>query len=141
MCPLLIDDECYRTSTRFVWLNPRGGYDAFTFTSPRSLKSKIKKTGHKQSLPFPRVLGDREDVTLHVDPKDRVTTSTNKVSAEVAEWLQELLESPEVFIEHPQGRIPVTINNNNSAIVDTYNNSFNIKVEYSHAFTKVAIRA
>tara|TARA_R100001244_G_scaffold131882_1_gene106088 strand:- start:1232 stop:2398 length:1167 start_codon:yes stop_codon:yes gene_type:complete len=139
----LIDDDCARTKTRFMWLNPRGGYDAFTFLSPRSVKSSVKRKTHKQELTLPRVIGNREVSVIDIESMDVMSASTNKVTPEVAEWLQELIESPQVYVEiegFTEGRIPVLITNKNSAIIDTYNNLFNIRVQYTHSFSKPSIR-
>ena len=142
-----IDSNCYGTSTRFVWLNPRGGYDAYTFHSPRKLNSQVKKSSYKPARVYPTVVGNSEENITNVDASDSITTSTNKVTKEVAEWLQELLESPQVFIELDDSnalhdkRVPVVIVNKTRAIANSYSGAFNIALRYRFAFEKVGIRA
>ena len=142
-----ISDKCSATETRFVWLNTRGGYDAFTFRSPRKLKSKVSKRTFSPARSYPVSIGNREEAVIDVKAQDNLTTSTNKVTKEVAEWLQELLESPQVFIElehtNPlhSNRIPVTLVNKNRSIVDSYNGLFNVSLRYKFAFEKNFLRA
>lgn len=142
-----INDKCNGTETRFVWLNPRGGYDAFTFTSPRKLSSSVSKLSYSKSRAYPVDISDREESIIDVSAKDTITTGTNKVTKEIAEWLQELLESPQVFIELAEGnvlhetRIPVTLINKTRSIADSYNGLFNVRLRYTFGFSKPQIRA
>lgn len=142
-----IDDDCHQSKTRFVWLNPRGGYDAYNFHAPRKLNSNVSKGSFTKSAVHPTVVGNREDSIINVNATDSITTRTAKVSGEVAEWLQELLESPEVFIEldddnvlHDK-RVPVTILNKTRAISDSYNSLHTVSLRYSFGFSKTPIRA
>jgi hypothetical protein len=142
-----IDSDCSRTTTRFCWLNERGGYDSFTFKSPRKLKSRVKKDTHKKDRDYSSGIASREVVTTNVFAQDNMSTGTNKVVRETAEWLQGLLESSEVWIELEEGnalhnvRIPVTLNSKSKSISDTYNGMFNINLRYSFGWSKDVIRA
>ena len=142
-----IDSKCHASDTRFVWLNPRGGYDAFTFHSPRKLNSSVQKKSFKPARQYPVVVGNAEESILDVNAQDNITTSTNKVTKSVAEWMQELLESPQVFIELDDSnalhdkRIPVVIVNKTRAIANSYSGTFNVALRYRFAFEKVGIRA
>lgn len=142
-----IDDKCSRTRTRFCWLNERGGYDSYTFKSPRRLGSKVKKDSHEKNRDYSKGIASRQDVITNVFAEDNMSTSTNKVVRSTAEWLQGLLESPEVWIELDDSnalhstRIPVTLNNKSRTISDTYNGMFNINVRYKFGWVKDVIRA
>ena len=141
-----IDDDCHQSKTRFCWLNPRGGYDAYNFYSPRKLNSSVSKESFKKSLSHPITVGDREDSIVNVTSSDSITTKTAKISSDDAEWLQELLESPEVFIELDEEnalhdkRIPVTLINKQRAISDSYNATHTISLRYKLGFSKTHIR-
>lgn len=142
-----LDDNCHQSKTRFVWLNPRGGYDAYSFYSPRKLNSSVSKGSFTKSAAYPTVVGNREDSIINVNAKDSISTRTAKVSTEDAEWLQELLESSEVFIEldddnvlHDK-RVPVTIINKTRAISDSYNSLHTVSLRYTFGFSKIPIRA
>ena len=142
-----VNSKCYSAQTRFVWLNPRGGYDAYTFNSPRKLNSSVSKGTYSNARVHPVVISDRQESITSVIAKDSITTSTDKVDKETAEWLQGLLESPQVFIELPEGnalhgdRIPVTLINKTRSICDSYNGMFNVSLRYKFAFEKNALRA
>jgi len=142
-----VDSKCHSAQTRFAWLNPRGGYDAYTFNSPRKLNSSVNKGTYGRSRVHPVVVSDRQESITSVTAKDSLTTSTDKVNKETAEWLQELLESSQVFIELPEGnslhgeRIPVTLINKTRSICDSYNGMFNVGIRYRFAFDKQILRA
>ena len=68
-----VDKKCYGSETRFKWLNPRGGYDSFTFKSPRKLKSSVSKETYEPSRVHPVVIGNRERSILDVQAKDVLT--------------------------------------------------------------------
>ena len=142
-----VDTKCYQSDTRFCWLNPRGGYDAFTVHNPRKLTSSVKKKSYKPTRTYPVVVGNSEEKITDVEAMDGINTGSQKVNKETAEWLQELLESPEVFIELDNSnalhdtRVPVTITNKNTAICDSYNGMFNVNIKYRFAFEKKGLRA
>ena len=141
-----IDSNCHRSTTRFVWLNPRGGYDAFSFHSPRKLNTSVSATVYEPSRSYPVLVGNREEAVTELIARDELSTGTNKVTADVAEWLTELLESPQVFIELDSSnalhdkRIPVTLINKKRSIVDTFNSMFNVNIRYRFAFKKDILR-
>ena len=142
-----IDSKCHGSDTRFVWLNPRGGYDAYTFHSPRKLNSQVKKKSYKPARVYPVVVDNAEEAILDVNARDSISTGTNKVTKAVAEWLQELIESPQVFIELGSSnalhdtRVAVTLVNRTRAIADSYNGVFNVNISYRFAFEKKGIRS
>lgn len=142
-----IDFKCHGTKTRFCWINPRGGYDTYTFSSPRKLNSSVKKSTYDRSRKQLTVVSDRQESITNVIAQDSISTGTDKIDTETAEWLQELLESPQVFIELDSSggifhanQIPVTLINKTRSISDSYNGMFNIKLRYKFAFDKPALR-
>ena len=135
-----IDAKCYSSSTRFVWLNPRGGYDAYTFNSQSRLNSKVIKKTFKKDKVFPKVIGDRQLTTSDVESRDRLLTGTHWVTQEVAEWMVELIESPEVFVEYSDNRVPVHLENQSTAIGGTQRGLTRINVKYRHSVDKTGLR-
>lgn len=142
-----IDDKCHQSKTRFVWLNPRGGYDAYSFYAPRKLNSSVSKGSFTKAAVYPTVVGNRENSIINVNAKDSITTRTAKINRVDAEWLQELLESPEVFIELDSDNVlhdkivPVTILNKTRAISDSYDTLHTISLRYTFGFSKIPLRA
>lgn len=143
----IIDDTCHQSKTRFVWLNPRGGYDAFNFYSPRRLNSVVKKQLFRKSRSYPVVIGNREDSVIDVNSRDSIMVKTSKVSAQDAEWLIELFESPEVFIELEDGNalhdklIPITVLDRSGDITNSYDSLHSVSLQYVHGFSKKHLRA
>lgn len=142
-----VDKKCYGSETRFKWLNPRGGYDSYTFKSPRKLKSSVSKETYEPARVHPVSLGNRERSILDVDARDVVTVSTNKINREEVEWLQELLESPDVYLELPVGTtsgdsfIPVEIVNKSRNVSDSFNSLHSMGLSYIYSYKKTIIRA
>ena len=139
-----IRSKCSGSETRFVWLNPRGSYDSYTFRSPRKLNSSVSKDSFNPTRSYPVSIGNREEAVINVRASDSITTRTDKITSTDAEWIQELLESPQVFIELSTlntGYVPVTLINKTRSICDSYNGLFNVSLRYKFAFEKIGLRA
>ena len=92
-------------------------------------------------------MGNSEDKIIDVEANDSISTGTHKVGKEVAEWIQELIESPEVYIELDSDsalhnkRVPVVITNKSTAICNSFDGMFNVNIKYRFGFKKNIIKA
>lgn len=142
-----IDDNCHQSKTRFVWLNPRGGYDAFNFYAPRSTSNNVVKDSFIKNRTYPVVIGSTEKPIINVSNNSVISVKTSKISTEEAEWLNELIESPEVFIELPESNplhdklIPVNILDGTFKGANSYDSTHVVSVRYSLGFEKIHLRA
>ena len=96
-------NNCLPENTRVVWLNSRGGYDYYTFQSYRQDTNKIKRETYDNryyatNLSSPdRNLG-RVTKTFATDLDQEIVLESNYLQLPVANWLEELFNSPQVYI-------------------------------------------
>jgi len=135
-----IDRNCYGTEQRFEWLNEKGGLDLYTFKGRKDRKVEMERKTFKRLLDFPRVIPERTLTTSQDTAVDIYTANSGMVSKSIAEWLEELLISPEVYIHIGKDRFPVHILTNSADINNSFDNLFNISFEYRFAFEKVIQR-
>lgn len=134
-----IDDTCYRDEYRFEWVNKLGGLDAFTFTGRYDKTSDIDKETFKRSLNDVRSIPERQLTTLTVNSEDIHTVNSGIVSKAERDWLEELLESPEVYLIKDGYRLPVHIDTK-FGFEKLGEDSFNVTCEFRLAFDKITQR-
>ena len=101
--------------TRFAFVNKNGIFEYFSVYNPLQRES----TAEKNIVSLPKVDysgtvstysyetgGDKD---YHVDRNDSYSITTQYLTKDIANWLEELLESPEVYVQQPQGFIPIVI--------------------------------
>ena len=135
----IIDDNCYRDEFRFEWLNKLGGIDAYTFTGKHSKTSEIEKEVFKRSLNSARSIPERQTTTLKVDSKDIHNVNSGIVNYETRLWLDELLESPEVYLVVGSYRLPVQITGSYD-YEKLAEDSYNVGFEFELAYDKITQR-
>ena len=141
------DDSCHQSKTRFIWLNPRGAYDAFNFYAPRSSKNTVSKGSFVKNRANPVIIGGNENPIISVNTRGVISVKTDKISTEEAEWLNELIESPDVRIELDGSNplhnklIPVTILDGTFSIANSYDSTHVLSLKYVLGFKKEHLRA
>lgn len=116
------EPECDYEGTRFTWLNEVGGWDYFTFPFANSKSDSIDRKTFKQSfVDYSSATG--YDVTydntrrgtrayaMHYD-ETRMAES-DWLTTEQADWLREMVESPNVYIQQGTEFYPVMIETSN----------------------------
>ncbi len=98
-----LDVNCKPEDTRVVWLNNRGGYDYYTFTAYRQDTKKISRQTYdnRQYQTNPnspdRAVG-RTIKTFATDIEQEIVLETDFLSLPVADWIEQLFYSPQVYI-------------------------------------------
>lgn len=147
---ITIDSDCTKFDVyRLHFLNSLGGFDAFNFTKLSEVSTDIQRSHYKSrkgninsvGTAFTYSISDREDTTSFTSYKDKVTVNSNWISEAESIWLKELLISPVVFWESPDGFIPVKITDNIYKQEKVVNRKmFNLKVSFEIAHTNYAQR-
>lgn len=146
---------------RLAWLNKYGGYDFFNFNMMSKMSSSINRTEYKKTLPYDynvsNYLGNRQNVYLNTVSQENYTINTDWVSESEYSLLQELVESPEVYIVNgltysgagniflvsvqplPNPQItPIMITNTTYDRKKTINDyMFNMTITYKKAYDKI----
>ena len=101
-----INQSCGPENTRLAFLNARGGYDYYTFTSYRSDTKKIKSQSfdnryYSTDLASPDRSFGRTVKTFDTDVDREIVLESDYLSMPVGNWLEQLFYSPQVYEVHP----------------------------------------
>jgi len=110
-------EACYYDGVRFIWLNDLGAYDYFNFTLAQSKtynidRGEYTKTFVDYSTKTNKVnydISNRGITSYFTDINTEQTVSSNWLTQQQAEWLEQLFYSPRVFIQNGNNIIPVNI--------------------------------
>jgi hypothetical protein len=107
---------CY-DETRFAFINEYGVWDYYSIYNPINKTTKLKR----KSVDLPNVsynditspynIRKRGNTTYYTSNEDTYQITTDPLSQEEADWLTEMIESPNVFIQSGSDFIPVNIKN------------------------------
>lgn len=105
------------TKTRFAWLNRYGVWDYYSIYNPIRRLTNVERDN--VNLPNVNYSGNtsiytstnRDITNYHTTFNDNYTIDTQLIDQVVATWLEELLESPSVFIQQGDNFIPIVITN------------------------------
>lgn len=97
-----IRECCGPESTRLSFLNPRGGYDYYTFTAYRQDTKKIERKTYDNRHYSPSLNGPDHDFgrssrTFSQDVTEEIVLETKYINVETANWLEGLFLSPQVY--------------------------------------------
>ena len=97
-----IKECCGPENTRLSFLNPRGGYDYFTFKSYRQDTKKIERKTYNNRHYSPSLNGPDHDFgrssrTFSQDVTEEMVLETDFINVETANWLEGLFLSPQVY--------------------------------------------
>jgi hypothetical protein len=95
--------NCLPQDTRLAWLNNRGGYDYYTFTAYRQDTKKITRQSYDSRLYTTTTSSPDRSVgrtikTFATDVEQEIVLETDFLSVPVADWLQQMFYSPQVYI-------------------------------------------
>ena len=98
-----LKDNCLPQDTRLAWLNNRGGYDYYTFTAYRQDTKKITRQSYDSRLYTTTTSSPDRDMgrtikTFATDVEQEIVLETDFLSVPVADWLQQMFYSPQVYI-------------------------------------------
>lgn len=123
----IVDNCSPWTTTQMAFMNQLGGFDYMNFNWKSKNTLNTAKTEFKKQLVPGYSMGAREDSVLSSKSTDMWQASTEWITEKEANWLKELLISPEVYL------VDLTGNNNNIPIIIT-DTSYEVK---SHLMEKL----
>ena len=99
-------NNCLPENTRICWLNNRGGYDYYTFQSYRQDSNKISRQTYDSryyatNLASPDRNIGRTVKTFATDVEQQIVVESDYLSLPVANWLEGLFTSPQVYEMKP----------------------------------------
>ena len=99
-------NNCQPENTRLAFLNSKGGYDYYTFTSYRQDTKKIKTQTYDSryystDVSTPDRDWGRTVKTFGTDIDQEIVLESEYISVPKAQWLEQLFYSPQVYIMKP----------------------------------------
>ena len=115
------EGECGYSGTRFAFLNELGGWDYFTFEYADGKSDNItRQTYDKTFVPYntttnsaPYNMSNRGSKVYSISYQESRVAESDYLSQAEADWLRELVESPEVYIQSGTDFLPVVITDTN----------------------------
>jgi hypothetical protein len=97
-------NNCLPENTRVVFLNAKGGYDYYTFQSYRQDTKKISSQTfdnryYSTTQQSPDRDWGRSVKTFATDLNQEIVLESNYLSVPMANWLEQLFYSPQVYID------------------------------------------
>lgn len=139
-----IANNCSRyEKRRLQFLNKLGGYDFFDFTMAsketidvdRSIYKKSLGTGGSHAYQFSK--NDRGYSQYHTKIKDKISIQSDWVTEAEMEWLEELITSPDVYLDNGTALIPINITNPTfERKKDVNDKLFNLSLEYTLSYDR-----
>jgi hypothetical protein len=146
-----ISDDCTQYTTyTFHFLNKHGGFDTFTFIRRSDKTSSVERQEYRRimgNISGDRTLAtklwgydndDRGRVQFQTEITDRIIVQSDWVNETTLAWLEELVYSPEVYLDDPTyGFVAVNIMNTSFDKKQTKNEKlFNLSLEFTYGYTR-----
>lgn len=143
-----INSPCTKYTTyRVHFLNKLGGYDSFTFFKQNSFKSDITKSNFKSNLGVQTASSQtysssqRAITQYNTKIKDTVSCNSDWVSEAQITWLEELVTSPDVYVEKSGTLVPINILNTTHERKLLVNQKlFNLKIDFQYSYERTRQR-
>lgn len=140
-----INSPCTKyTKYRIHFLNKLGGYDAFTFSKVNRFTSDVKRETFKQNLGAYNALYDygykvsqRAVTQYDTRIQDNVICQSDWLTENQITWLEELVTSPDVYVEKNGSLIPINITTAKHERKKYVNDKlFNLTIEFTYSYNR-----
>lgn len=143
-----INSECTKyESYRIHFLNKLGGYDAFTFYKQNTFNSEIRRETFKSNLgtqtstSHSYTAQQRAITQYNTKIKDTISCNSNWISEAQSLWLEELVTSPDVYVEKDGVLVPINLTNSNYERKFVVNKHlFNLKIDFQYSYERTRQR-
>lgn len=102
----IIDPDCTYTTYRLHWLNKLGAFESFNFTKKPTTETSIIRNKYKPPIgaltganSYSYAIKDRGTKSFFTQMDDALRLRTDWLTDEEYNFLQELIESPEIYID------------------------------------------
>lgn len=120
-----ITSNCGDRQFRIHFLNRLGGGDAYTFNNKKTRKESAKSSTAQKALTWGFTTTDahyiynRGKFKFDAQGERSYVLESQIYDEDTAEWLAELIQSPETYLETPEGLLPILIEDASIDISDT----------------------
>ena len=137
-----VNNDCRSDRQRLAFINKFGFWDYYTNNTALRRSTNIDRKIYEQSFAdlSKRVTtfnsANRGETQYYTEYTDEFEFTTDSVTAETSQWLRELFESSEVFIQSGSNMIPINILNTSETIINTTarnkNYQYTIRYQFSN---------
>jgi len=120
-------------STRIKFLNRLGAFEYFTFKGYRDKSVSIRKNYYNRPLSGSYSIGEGGDRVLSTDSRTGFVVYSQQLLQADREWLIEMLEGHEAFVEENGNSIPIKIRAGGTEIIKESDGLMTIKMTYEYA--------
>lgn len=141
-----INNECTKNNLyRFHFLNKKGGFDSFTFYRADTKRVSIQRSSYKKnaaSLTAADTYGyttkARTNIAYNTTLKDSISVLSDWITEEDSTWLEELITSPEVYLEdETYGLVSVNISNSTYDFKQIATEKlFNLRISFTYGYDR-----
>lgn len=100
-----LQDECRYDRRRLIFVNKYGSFEGFNFTLKSTQRREIERKGYKMdkypmtTAGISRKIYDQAQVINHTATQDFIKLTSDFITEEQNNWLKQLLESPEIYLQ------------------------------------------
>ena len=137
-----VNNDCRSDRQRLAFVNKFGFWDYYTSNTALRRLTSIDRKIYEQDFAdlSQRVTtfnsANRGETQYYTEYTDQFEFTTDSVTAEESQWLRELFESDEVFIQSGSNMIPINILNTTETIINTTarnkNYQYTIRYQFSN---------
>jgi hypothetical protein len=142
-----ITENCRYPTVRLHWLNKLGGFDSFNFTLKSRESLAVTKQQYRQLYgtttgSWTYTPHDRGDVVFDTRARQSFKISSDWINEAESAWLEELITSPEVYVELDADTLVAVVLKNTSYEKKKKQNDrlFNLSLDYEYSFEKIRQR-
>ena len=137
-----VDNDCRNDKQRIAFINKFGFFDYYTNHTALRRSTNIDRKTYEQ--PFVDLsqrattynINNRGEKQYYTEYTDEFEFTTDSITAETSQWLREMFESSEVFLQSGSNMIPINILNTQETVInDTPRNKnyqYTVRYQFSN---------
>lgn len=135
------EPACFDEQTTFVFINNYGFYDYYTIGNPIRKNTDVGRETYDKVFENYSSQTSTYDITrrgtkqYYTDYEDTYSITTDYINKETSDWLTQLFDSTNVFIQEDGNFIPITITNTNYTwnLTDNRNKLFQYEINFKYS--------
>ena len=126
-------NPCTNEWTRIKFLNRLGAFEYFTFKGYRNKSINIRKNYYQRPLAASYTVDQGGDRTMYTDSRTQFVVYSQQLKQADREWLIEMLEGNECFVEEGSNYIPIKVRAGGTQLINEGDGLMTIKMTYEYA--------
>ena len=141
-----ISNPCTRnTLYRLHFLNKTGGFDSYTFNRADTKRVSINRSSYKKNAAsltasdsYGYTARARTNIAYNTTQKDNISVLSDWITEEESTWLEELISSPEVYLEDATyGLVSINVSNSSYDFKQVATEKlFNLRISFTYSYDR-----